>query len=63
MSDILDSEIKFLPGVGPKRAEVLGKEAEIFTFRDLISYYPFKYVDKTRFTPSASSTPPCSMCS
>jgi ATP-dependent DNA helicase RecG len=49
MSDILDSDIKFLPGVGPKRAEILGREAEIFTFRDLISYYPYKYVDKTRF--------------
>jgi len=49
MSDILDSDIKFLPGVGPKRAEILGKEAEIFTFRDLISCYPYKYVDKTRF--------------
>lgn len=49
MSEILDNEIKFLPGVGPKRAEILGKEAEIVTFRDLISYFPFKYVDKTRF--------------
>jgi ATP-dependent DNA helicase RecG len=49
MSDILDSDIKFLPGVGPKRAEILGREAEIFTFRDLVSYYPYKYVDKTRF--------------
>ena len=49
MSDILDNEIKFLPGVGPKRAELLEKEAEIFTFRDLLSYFPYKYVDKTRF--------------
>jgi ATP-dependent DNA helicase RecG len=49
MSEILDSDIKFLPGVGPKRAEILGREAEIFTFRDLISYFPYKYIDKTRF--------------
>src|SRR5512145_2483466 len=49
MPDILDNEIKFLHGVGPKRAEILEKEAEIFTFRDLIYYFPYKYIDKTRF--------------
>lgn len=46
---MLDSEIKFLPGVGPKRAELLGAEADIHIFRDLIYYFPYKYVDKTRF--------------
>jgi ATP-dependent DNA helicase RecG len=49
MSELLDSEIKFLPGVGPKRAELLEAEAGIHTFRDLIYYFPYKYVDKTRF--------------
>ncbi|NLE33659.1 MAG: ATP-dependent DNA helicase RecG [Bacteroidales bacterium] len=49
MSELLDSEIKFLPGVGPKRAELLQAEAGINTFRDLIWYFPYKYVDKTRF--------------
>ncbi|MHC1733707.1 MAG: ATP-dependent DNA helicase RecG [Bacteroidales bacterium] len=49
MSELLDSEIKFLPGVGPKRAELLQAEARIFTFRDLIYYFPYKYIDKTRF--------------
>ena len=49
MSELLDSEIKFLPGVGPKRAELLEVEAGIHTFRDLIYYFPYKYVDKTRF--------------
>jgi len=49
MSELLDSEIKFLPGVGPKRAELLQAEAGIYTFRDLIWYFPYKYVDKTRF--------------
>ncbi len=49
MSELLDSEIKFLPGVGPKRAELLGAEADIHIFRDLIYYFPYKYVDKTRF--------------
>jgi len=49
MSELLDTEIKFLPGVGPKRAELLSEEADIHTFRDLVSYFPYKYVDKTRF--------------
>ncbi len=49
MSELPDSEIKFLPGVGPKRAELLASEAGIATFRDLIYYFPYKYVDKTRF--------------
>lgn len=49
MSELIDSEIKFLPGVGPKRAEFLETEAGIFTFRDLIYYFPYRYIDKTRF--------------
>lgn len=49
MSELLDSEIKFLPGVGPKRAELLEAEAGIRTFSDLIYYFPYKYIDKTRF--------------
>ncbi|MCI0522374.1 MAG: ATP-dependent DNA helicase RecG, partial [Bacteroidales bacterium] len=49
MSELSDSEIKFLPGVGPKRAELLASEAGIATFRDLVYYFPYKYVDKTRF--------------
>lgn len=49
MSEFLDQEIKFLAGVGPKRAEILNKELKIFTFRDLIYYYPYKYIDRTKF--------------
>ncbi len=49
MSDFLDQDIKFLPGVGPKRAEILKKELNINTFRDLIYYFPFKYIDRTKF--------------
>ena len=49
MSEVLDTDIKFLPGVGPKRAELLAAEAGIQTFRDLLTYFPYKYVDKTRF--------------
>ena len=46
---ILDSEIKFLPGVGPKRAQLLEKELGIRTFRDLIYTFPFRYVDRSKF--------------
>jgi ATP-dependent DNA helicase RecG len=49
MSEFLDQEIKYLPGVGPKRAELLYKELKIRTFRDLIYYFPFKYIDRTKF--------------
>ena len=49
MPEFLDQEIKFLPGVGPKRAEILFKELKIKTFRDLIYYYPYKYIDRTKF--------------
>jgi len=49
MSRFLDQEIQFLPGVGPKRAETLNKELKIFTFRDLLYYYPYKYIDRTKF--------------
>ncbi|MEZ5104707.1 MAG: ATP-dependent DNA helicase RecG [Draconibacterium sp.] len=49
MPEFLDQEIKFLPGVGPKRADLLYKELKIKTYRDLIYYFPFKYIDRTKF--------------
>jgi len=49
MSELLDQDIKFLPGVGPQRAELLKKELEIFTFNDLLYYFPYKYIDRTKF--------------
>jgi len=48
MGNILDSEIMYLPGVGPKRAELLQKELNIYTFGDLITFYPFRYIDRTK---------------
>lgn len=47
--EFLDTKITFLPGVGPKRAELLNNELNIFTFRDLLYYFPYKYIDRTRF--------------
>ncbi|MBP5211158.1 MAG: DEAD/DEAH box helicase, partial [Bacteroidales bacterium] len=49
MNNILDSEIKFLPGVGPRRAELLSKELGIDTFRDMMYTFPFRYVDRSHF--------------
>ncbi len=48
-ADLLDRDIKFLPGVGPKRAEILNKELNIRTFGDLLYYFPYKHVDRTMF--------------
>ena len=45
----MDNDIKFLPGVGPKRAQLLEKELGIRTFRDLLYYFPFRYVDRSKF--------------
>ncbi|MBR4368406.1 MAG: ATP-dependent DNA helicase RecG [Prevotella sp.] len=48
MLDILDQDIKFLTGVGPRRSEILSKELGISTYGDLLEYYPYKYVDRSR---------------
>jgi len=49
MQDFLDTNITYLTGVGPKRAELLNNELNIYTFRDLLWYFPYKYVDRSRF--------------
>ncbi|HUI33649.1 MAG TPA: ATP-dependent DNA helicase RecG [Dysgonamonadaceae bacterium] len=46
--NILQTDIQFVPGVGPKRASVLNKEIDIFTLEDLLRYYPYRYVDRSR---------------
>ncbi len=49
MQDFLDTNIAYLPGVGPKKAELLNSELKIYTYRDLLYYFPYKYIDRTRF--------------
>ncbi|MCL2097445.1 MAG: ATP-dependent DNA helicase RecG [Bacteroidales bacterium] len=49
MLGILDQDIKFLPGVGPRRAELLRKELNISTFGELFYTFPFRYIDRTKF--------------
>ena len=48
MHSILDQDIMYLPGVGPRKKEILSKELNINTFGDLLEYYPYKYVDRTQ---------------
>ncbi|MBO4316290.1 MAG: ATP-dependent DNA helicase RecG [Prevotella sp.] len=48
MSNILEQDIKYLSGVGPKRKELLSKELNIETWGDLLEYYPYKYVDRSK---------------
>ena len=49
MLDLDKRAITYLPGVGPKKAEILRKEAEITSYEDLLFYFPYKYVDRSRF--------------
>src|SRR5690554_666331 len=46
--NILQTEIQFVPGVGPKRADILNKEIGIFTVGDLLRWYPYRYIDRSR---------------
>ena len=48
MHSILDQDIMYLTGVGPRKKEILSKELNINTFGDLLEYYPYKYVDRTQ---------------
>jgi ATP-dependent DNA helicase RecG len=47
-ASILNSPIEYLKGVGPQRADLLRKEAGIYTFQDLLTYFPFRHLDKTQ---------------
>ena len=48
MNSILEQDIMYLSGVGPKRKDLLSKELGLNTWRDLLEYYPYKYVDRSR---------------
>ncbi|HET6228148.1 MAG TPA: ATP-dependent DNA helicase RecG [Bacteroidia bacterium] len=49
MSNFLNTPIEYLKSVGPAKAELLKKELHIFKYVDLLTYYPFRYVDRTKF--------------
>ncbi|MEA4976754.1 MAG: ATP-dependent DNA helicase RecG [Paludibacter sp.] len=42
-------DIKFLPGVGPKKADLLAKELNVRSVDDMVRHYPYKYIDRSRF--------------
>lgn len=48
MFDLASRDIKYLSGVGPQRASVLNKELGIYSLHDLLYYFPYKYVDRSR---------------
>ena len=48
MFDLKTRDIKYLQGVGPQRAEMLSKELNISSLHDLLYYFPYKYVDRSR---------------
>lgn len=48
MFDLSTRDVKYLPGVGPQRAAILNKELSIYSLRDLLYYFPYKYVDRSR---------------
>lgn len=49
MSNYFNTSLEFLKGVGPQRAAILQKELRLFTFGDLIQYFPFRHEDRTKF--------------
>lgn len=48
MTDFSQTDIKYLAGVGPKKAEILNKEINVFSVEDLLYYFPYKYIDRSR---------------
>ena len=52
-----DMEVKFLPGVGPKRAELLKKELDVSTVGELLRVFPFRYIDRSSFVRIADARP------
>ena len=48
MFDLTSRDIKYLPGVGPQRAAILNKELSVCSMHDLLYYFPYKYIDRSR---------------
>ncbi len=49
MTDILKIPIDYLKGVGPERAKLLQSELGIFRYEDLLNFFPFRYVDRSKY--------------
>lgn len=48
-SQVFETPIEYLKGVGTNRAEILKKELRILNFEDLLRYFPYKYIDRTKY--------------
>ena len=48
-SDILNQSIEFIKGIGPARSKLLSEELNLKTVKDLIDFYPYRYIDRSRF--------------
>ena len=48
-NSILDTPVEFIKGVGPTKADVLKKDLGLFTFQHMLSHYPFRYIDRTKY--------------
>jgi len=57
MSELSGKDIKFLNDVGPKKASILNEELDIHSFEDLLYYFPYKYIDKSKFYTISELTP------
>lgn len=57
MVDLNSEDIQFIPGIGPKRAELLRQELKIQNVEDLLFYFPYKYIDRSRFYTIAEIEP------
>jgi ATP-dependent DNA helicase RecG len=55
MSEFLQTPIEFLKGVGPQRGELLKTEIGVFTFGDLLEYFPFRYIDRSSYSSISDS--------
>lgn len=49
MQKILETDITYLQGVGPKRAKLLTEELGILNYKDLLFHFPYRYIDRSRF--------------
>ncbi|RNL49607.1 ATP-dependent DNA helicase RecG [Pedobacter jejuensis] len=48
-NSILNTPVEFIKGIGPNRADVLKKDLGLFTYQDILSHYPFRYIDRTKY--------------
>lgn len=48
LNEFLKTPLTYLKGMGPQKADLLSGELQVFSFGDLLEYYPFRYVDRSK---------------